>query len=764
MNGDFQSSYATEALVPRATAGTSTSDAAVASVLKQYWGYDSLRPLQAEAIRAGASGRDSLVVLPTGGGKSLCYQIPPMVCNRVDVVVSPLISLMKDQVDGLRENGYPAVALHSAQEGSANREIMREIGEGKYRLVFVAPERLLHPAFLALCERARVGAFAIDEAHCISQWGHDFRKDYRQLARLREVFPNASINAFTATATPRVREDIVGQLRLRDPAILVGHFDRPNLTYRVRPKLDVEGQTLRTIRRHRDQAVIVYCLSRKETERMAAFLKENQVRAAHYHAGMEAKDRQETQERFLNEQLDVIVATVAFGMGIDRGDVRCVIHTSLPKSVEHYQQETGRAGRDGLPAECVLFYSAGDAIRNEELIRLSAENANDPETVIEGGMQLLRAMRHYCDLPACRHARLVEYFGQTLAHSNCKACDVCLGETKPADDATELARKVLSCVARVQQRFGLGHVRDVLLGKNTKVIRDLGHDKLTTHGLLKTMNADVLTQVMYQLVDQGLLKRTPGDRPILQLSENGLRAMKGERRVLLSIPQAAPTTSEAPSRDAGEALSESESGLFEALRGLRRGMAEMRKVPPFVIFPDTVLIELARSRPTTIEAFGAIRGVGARKRDAFGREFTALIRDYCDTHGLSHGNGRAPEPEEGDEEEIVRPRQSSKLNPQKERALEMLMQGAAIEDVAHQTDRAISTVGGYLAELAYRNPTLDLTPWVPADLQHAITEATIQVPDGRLTAIFEKLQGRANFEQIRVVLARWRAVAMREGG
>ncbi|MDX2199382.1 MAG: RecQ family ATP-dependent DNA helicase [Phycisphaerae bacterium] len=762
----MQSNYATEAPVPRAAAATSTSDAAVARVLKQYWGYDSLRPLQAEAIRAGASGRDSLVVLPTGGGKSLCYQIPPMVCNRVDVVVSPLISLMKDQVDGLRENGYPAVALHSAQEGSTNREIMRQIGEGKYRLVFVAPERLLHPAFLSLCDRARVGAFAVDEAHCISQWGHDFRKDYRQLARLREVFPNASINAFTATATPRVRTDIVSQLRLRDPAILVGHFDRPNLTYRVRPKLDVEGQTLRTIRRHRDQAVIVYCLSRKETERMAAFLKENRVRAAHYHAGMEAKDRQETQERFLNEQLDVIVATVAFGMGIDRGDVRCVIHTSLPKSVEHYQQETGRAGRDGLPADCVLFYSAGDAIRNEELIRLSAENANDPETVIEGGIQLLSAMRSYCDLPACRHARLVEYFGQTLAHSNCKACDVCLGETKPADDATELARKVLSCVARVQQRFGLGHVRDVLLGKNTKVIRDLGHDKLTTHGLLKTMNADVLTQVMYQMVDQGLLRRTTGDRPIVQLSESGLRAMKGEMRVWLSVPQAATAASEAPARDAAESLSEAEAGLFEALRGLRRGIAEVRKVAPVAIFLDTVLIELSRTRPTTVEEFGAIPGVGARKREEFGRDFTSFIREYCDANGLTPQKKPLPlpAPSEDDEEEFARPRRTSRLNVQRQRAIEMLMDGASLDDVAHQTDRAVSTIAGYLSEMVSRNPEMDLTPWVPTEIQQAITEATIQVPDGRLTPIFELLKGRATFEQIRIVLARWRAIAARKEG
>ena len=337
--------------------------ARILQAVQQYWGYDQLRPHQMEAITAGLERQDSLVVLPTGGGKSLCYQVPPLVAQRTDIVVSPLISLMKDQVDALKACGYPAAALYSGVSDGDRREIEARAAAGQFRLLFVAPERLLTPGFLSLAKRINVRAFAIDEAHCISHWGHDFRPEYRRLAALKEHFPEASVHAYTATATDRVRQDIVAQLGLRTPRVLVGRFDRPNLIYRAVPRNDLEVQLLDVIRRHAGEAVIIYCISRADTERTAAALQARGIKAAAYHAGLDALSRTRTQDDFATEKLDVVVATVAFGMGIDRSNVRCVIHAALPKSVEQYQQETGRAGRDGLEAECVLFFSSADIRR-----------------------------------------------------------------------------------------------------------------------------------------------------------------------------------------------------------------------------------------------------------------------------------------------------------------------------------------------------------------------------------------------------------------
>ncbi|MGH8545987.1 MAG: RecQ family ATP-dependent DNA helicase, partial [Gammaproteobacteria bacterium] len=363
-------------------APTQSTTANILATVRRYWGYSELRPLQEQAIRAGLEQRDSLVVMPTGGGKSLCYQVPAELAQRTDVVVSPLISLMKDQVDGLRECGYPAAALYGGMTPDDVRQTEEDIVAGRYRLVFVAPERLLTPRFLQLIERLDVRAFAIDEAHCISHWGHDFRPEYRQLTHLKKRFPQTSVHAYTATATERVRADIAAQLRLTNPVMLVGTFDRPNLVYRIVPRADARAQTLEVLRRHPGQAAIVYCISRRDTESMAAFLQANRLRAAFYHAGMEADERRRTQDAFASEAIDVVAATVAFGMGIDRSDVRCVVHAAMPKSIEHYQQETGRAGRDGLEAECVLLYSAADVLRWESLIEKSALDAKEPGEVM----------------------------------------------------------------------------------------------------------------------------------------------------------------------------------------------------------------------------------------------------------------------------------------------------------------------------------------------------------------------------------------------
>jgi ATP-dependent DNA helicase RecQ len=596
--------------------------------VRRFWGFDRLRPLQEQAIRAALDHRDSLVVMPTGGGKSLCYQVPPIVAQRTDVVVSPLISLMKDQVDGLRECGYPAVALHSALTAEERRRAHAAIAEGSCRLIFVSPERVLTPDFLALSRKSNIRAFAVDEAHCISHWGHDFRRDYRQLARLKHCFPDASVHAFTATATQRVRDDIVEQLRLTRPAVLVGTFDRPNLTYRVVPRTDTFRQTADVISRHAGEAVIVYCLSRKDAERLAEDLQGEGVEAQPYHAGLSPDRRRRTQEAFASETLNVVTATVAFGMGIDRSNVRCIVHAAMPKSIEHYQQETGRDGRDGLEAECVLLYSPADAMRWDRLIRESAESAVDPVMVIEAQSRLLEQMKRFCNGSRCRHMALSEYFGQVLRASDCQGCDVCLNETEGVEDATVNAQKILSCVARIEgaHGFGAGYVADLLAGTNAVLARQRGHDRLSTFGLLRDVPRRSLLQWIYQLVDQGLLERTPGDRPVLRLNEESWEVMRGRRGVRLTQIKAGPV---AETRAAAQSWKGVDRGLFEHLKAVRRTLAREREVPAFVIFSDAILRELARARPKTLTELRRIRGIGAVKLQQFGETFLAAIQDRC---------------------------------------------------------------------------------------------------------------------------------------
>jgi ATP-dependent DNA helicase RecQ len=599
---------------------------AILETVARYWGYNTLRPLQAEAIQAGLARRDSLVVMPTGGGKSLCYQVPAAVANRTDVVVSPLISLMKDQVDALRQCGYPATALHSAVPGPVQRKLEREVAAGRYRLVFAAPERLLAPGFMELLTRVGVRAFAIDEAHCISHWGHDFRPEYRRLAVLKQRFPQASVHAYTATATERVRRDIVAQLGLRDPTILVGTFDRPNLVYRVIPRVDLDRQVFEVIARHPDQAVIVYCISRKDTERLTAVLQRKAVRAACYHAGLGAEQRRATQERFSAEEVDVIVATVAFGMGIDRSDVRCVIHAAMPKSIEHYQQETGRAGRDGLEAECVLFYSPQDAFLWQRLLEKSSEEAAQPQEVMAAGLELLGHMRGYAAGRFCRHKTLSGYFGQPYERSGCAACDVCLGEVEVDQEATLIAQKILSCVARVEQRFGIGHVVKVLRGVRDRFVRSFGHDRLSTFGLLKEQPANVLTNLVHQLVDQGVLDRTSSDRPLLKLNALSWEILRGQRQINLIMPRQRVIKA---TRIQAEAWHGVDRDLFESLRGLRRQVAAERGVPACTIFGDAALRDMARRCPRSQEEFRHVHGVGPAKLRDLGQRFVGHIDDYC---------------------------------------------------------------------------------------------------------------------------------------
>lgn len=595
-------------------------------ILSRYWGYTSFRPLQREAMEAVVEGRDSLLVLPTGGGKSLCFQAPALVRNGLALVVSPLISLMKDQVDTLVANGVAAACYNSAMPSDQKAAVSAGLREGRYRLLYVAPERIAGEGggwFSSLLATSPLSFIAIDEAHCISHWGHDFRPEYRQLGSLRSLVPNLSLHAYTATATARVRHDIVQQLGLREALTLVGSFDRPNLLYRVLPRASLKAQVLQVLARHAGEAGIVYCPTRREVDDVAAWLGDQGVKARPYHAGLSDEERHRNQDAFLDEHIDVIVATVAFGMGIDRSDVRFVIHAGAPQSLEHYQQESGRAGRDGLEAECVLITSAADFLRWREMLSKNGE-------LTDARRSLLRDMERYAASVGCRHSRLVGYFGETYGKDECGSCDYCLGELETAADPVTLARKMLSAVARVGQRFGAAHVGNILRGHESEQVRARGHASLSVFGLLRDMSIDELRGYFDQLIAHGLLRQAGDEYPVLRITAEGAALMKDPAAMAdLSLArQRKPEKGKLPRRSRVEA--ESWEGvdrqLFERLRAFRLGIARERGLPPYVIFHDTTLRELARIRPTSLEALGHVYGVGARKVEDLGELVLQVIR------------------------------------------------------------------------------------------------------------------------------------------
>jgi ATP-dependent DNA helicase RecQ len=612
------------------------NDSVLCDLLGRYWGYRDFLPLQREAIDAVLAGRDSVVVLPTGGGKSLCFQLPALVDRPrqgIGLVVSPLISLMKDQVDGLVASGVPAAALNSSLIPDERDRVLAALDAGTCRLLYVSPERLVGEGgerFRASLRAWGVSFIAVDEAHCISQWGHDFRPEYRQLALVRQEFPGVSLHAFTATATVRVRHDIIAQLALDKPAVLVGSFDRPNLVYRVLPRTNLKDQILKVLRRHANEAGIIYCISRREVEATAAWLNDLGHRALPYHAGLPDAERRRNQEEFLDERVDVMVATVAFGMGIDRSNIRFVIHAGAPRSLEHYQQESGRAGRDGLEAECVLVYSGADFLKWRQILENSSE-------LSESAQALLREMSRYAGGTRCRHRCLVEYFGQEYRKDSCDACDWCLHELERVTDPLTLAQKILSAVARLQQRFGVGHVVSVLRGRTTDQVTARRHDELKTFGLMKDTPDQELRGYIDQLTEQGLLVRNGDEYPVLRLSESGVAALKGTASIALyrqPQPVAGRKRTLKPSA-AATSWDGVDRGLFEVLRAHRLDIARERGVPPYVIFHDNTLRELARWRPSSPAALRRIYGIGARKAEDLGAGVLHVIRAYCDEHGLS---------------------------------------------------------------------------------------------------------------------------------
>jgi ATP-dependent DNA helicase RecQ len=717
------------------------------AIIQQHWGFPALRPLQEQAMRAVLDGRDSLVVLPTGGGKSLCYQAPAVLRGDTTVVVSPLISLMKDQVDGLQACGVPAIQIDSTQSPTERWAYENDILQGAVRLVFVSPERLVLTDLYQLLRRIQVRTFAIDEAHCISHWGHDFRPEYRQLNRLREFFPDASIHAYTATATQRVRRDIIDQLALRNAELLVGNFDRPNLTYRVVSRREPLQQVLEVIDRHPREAGIIYCLRRRDVDGLAAALQRRGYKVLPYHAGLTAELRHQAQEAFAAEQCDVMVATVAFGMGIDRSNVRYVLHTAMPKSLEHYQQETGRAGRDGLEAECVLLHSGADFVSWKAILEKSAAEEGVDSTFLPSALQHLEDMDAYCRGAVCRHRALVQYFGQGYDPELCGACDICLGEATQVADARVVAQKILSCVARVKERFGIGHVVSVLRGENTENIRKWGHDKLSTYGLLRDSHKGDVRDWIYQLIGQGVLVQQGDPYPILSLNAPSWEVMRGQRSVRLMQPVRRKKGEAAPKSKADTSSWEGvDEELFEVLRGMRRQMAEERQVPPYIICSDATLRELARVRPSTLERMRFIYGIGEAKLSDFGARFLQAIDRHCRDRGLTRDQPASPARTPA----AFKP--SSRPNPTRDLAFNLFRQGAALDDVMHQTSRSRATIHDYLCDFIRETRPASISAWVPDDLYQRIAAAARQVGTERLKPIFIALAEQVPYDAIRLVV------------
>ena len=701
----------------------------VDEALRTYWGFTELRPLQGEVVDSAVAGRDAVVVLPTGGGKSLCFQMPPLLDSRLTVVVSPLLSLMKDQVDGLGMMGYAAAALNSHSSASEELKAIEGLRSGSVKLVYLSPERAMRPDTVALLRSADGGRgparFAIDEAHCISNWGHDFRPEYRQLARLRSEFPDAAVHALTATAAPLVRDDIASQLGLRSPEFFIGRFDRPNLTYRVVPKTNRLRQIASAVSRHEGEASIVYCISRKDTESLAEGLRELGVSAVAYHAGLEGSERRRISEDFARERVHVVVATVAFGMGIDRSNVRCVVHESMPRSIESYQQETGRAGRDGLPSECLTLYAPSDVGRWERLIRDGENPAH-----VEHQIALLDEVRKFAVGTTCRHRFLSEYFGQEYPVEACGACDLCLEGWEATPDSTKIAHKVLATVMDLQKRhgdlfFGARHIASVLTGSRAKDVLRHGHDSLRGYGSLDLSIAKAQSFVD-QLVDLTYLRRTSGGFPCVALTQVGLDALMSRSEVALrDIVADKPkrTSFTGPMRD---------RALYEALRSLRREIAEERGTGADKVLSDVALINVARQMPKSRAEFQSVSGVGSLWIEEFGGRFIEVVRKFAEPV-------RRGETDTGARLSVC------------------FAQGLSVSDAAARVGKAESTVAKYLAEWIGRERPASVSAWVDDQTYRRVVPLLEEMGVSRLAPIFEALGGVVAYEDLHVVRAHWAA-------
>jgi ATP-dependent DNA helicase RecQ len=709
----------------------------VHSALKRFFGYDSFRPHQLEIITDALAGRDTFALLPTGGGKSLCFQLPAVLRSGLTVVVSPLIALMKDQVDQLTASGIFATCLNSSLPAGEARARLRGLHEGSFKLLYVAPERLMLSGFLEDLNKWNVSLFAIDEAHCISEWGHDFRPEYRQIPQLRDHFPDVPFMACTATATDRVRSDIVESLRLREPGIHIGSFNRENLLYRVVPRESAYDQIVRFLRERPNESGIIYCQSRKSTESLASELAADKFLALPYHAGLSNEERARNQDSFLRDETKIICATIAFGLGINKSNVRFVIHRDLPKNIEGYYQETGRAGRDGLPSECVLLFNAGDVVKHGIFI----DQKPEPEKSI--ARRQLNEIVHFAESTECRRAQLLRYFSEIFPHDNCGDCDNCLAP-REMYDATLPAQKILSCVYRIRERsgffMGLNHVVDVLIGGNKEKIRQFQHDQLSTYGIGKDLPREQWQLIGRELIRLGLLRQNAERMNVIELTEEGRAALKERRSIQLTkqleIKKAAKERS---------GFIECDEALFDELRSVRMSVATERGVPAYVIFQDTALRHMAREYPTSFEEFASIPGVGARKVQDFAEKFTAEIRNYLATHNKQSFAPASARP--------VAPPPPARKTESVRDTLRLFREGKTISEIATARGFVESTIEGHLVQAIAAGEKIDLRQVVSAEGEKEIREALSKCPGQFIAPVRALLNDKYSYGEIRLVAA-----------
>ncbi|MCC3411178.1 MULTISPECIES: DNA helicase RecQ [unclassified Microcoleus] len=718
---------------------TSLAPSSLEQSLKHFFGYDSFRPGQREIVEAALQQRDMMIVMPTGGGKSLCFQLPALLKPGLTVVVSPLIALMQDQVEALQDNGIGATFLNSTLSAMETRSRETAILEGKIKLLYVAPERLLGERFLPFLDivasKLGISAFAIDEAHCVSEWGHDFRPEYRQMERVRDRYPDIPIMGLTATATERVRQDIIQQLNLRNPYIHVASFNRPNLYYEVRQKTKHSFAEVLQIIQKKGGSGIIYCLSRKKVDEVAYKLQQSGIQALPYHAGMSDVDRSTNQTRFIRDDVQVMVATVAFGMGINKPDVRFVIHHDLPKNLEGYYQESGRAGRDNEPSHCTLFFGFGDVKTIEYIIE---QKPDEQEQRI--ARQQLRRVINYAESSDCRRTVQLSYFGDSFP-GDCGNCDNCCNK-KPVEDWTLEAMKFLSCIARCQEKFGMNHIIDVLRGSKSQKILQYQHNQLSTYGIGKDRTADEWKKLSRSLINQGFLDEKTDGFPILKLNEKSWEIMKRQRTVEIAIE--APREVQARTRS----LAVEVEGLFSILRSLRKQIADEQFVPPYVVFADRSLRDMAEKRPQNLTEFEEVYGVGSNKRDKYGKVFLEAIHTFCKEQGLPIGTASA--------DVANLPTLANAPSYSQMQTWELYRQGLTVQAIANARGMSPTTIAGHLVELMDMGREVDINLLVESESQQAIVQAIEVVGDERLRVIYEYLQERYTFEEIKFVRAWWR--------